>query len=149
LPGYGGANNDNAAVVTYLTGRNTLSTAAASNTVPTGGGWVGGAACTAPSFAGPITQSSSSLSADSLTLNAQTTGSLDPAQTVMWAAKGENTLQQQTGSLTPGELNAMAQAAISRWAEAGISARNLARLQALSFEVGDLPSGQLASVSGS
>src|SRR5205085_6775639 len=51
LPGYGGANNNDAAVVTYLTGRNTLSTAAASNTVPTGGGWVGGAACTQPSFA--------------------------------------------------------------------------------------------------
>jgi hypothetical protein len=51
LPGYGGANNDNTAVVTYLTGRNTLTTAAASNTVPTGGGFVGGAACTQPSFA--------------------------------------------------------------------------------------------------
>jgi len=51
LPGYGGANNDNAAVVAYLTGRNTLTTAAAANTVPTGGGYIGGAACTAPSFA--------------------------------------------------------------------------------------------------
>lgn len=51
LPGYGGANNNDAAVVTYLTGRNTLVTAAASNTVPTGGGFVGGAACTQPSFA--------------------------------------------------------------------------------------------------
>jgi hypothetical protein len=50
LPGYGGTNNNDAAVVTYLTGRNTLSTAAASNTVPTGGGFVGGAACTLPPF---------------------------------------------------------------------------------------------------
>jgi hypothetical protein len=50
LPGYGGANNNDAAVVTYLTGRNTLSTAAASNTVPTGGGFLGGAACTLPPF---------------------------------------------------------------------------------------------------
>lgn len=50
LPGYGGVNNDDAAVVTYLTGRNTLSTAAASNTVPTGGGFIGGAACTLPPF---------------------------------------------------------------------------------------------------
>ena len=47
LPGYGGANNNDAAVVTYLTGRNTLSTAAASNTVPTGGGFIGGA-CIVP-----------------------------------------------------------------------------------------------------
>jgi hypothetical protein len=51
LPGYGGANNNDAAVVTYLQGRNTLSTAAASNTVPTGGGFVGGAACTQPTVA--------------------------------------------------------------------------------------------------
>jgi hypothetical protein len=51
LPGYGGANNDNTAVQTYLTGRNTLVTVNASNTVPTGGGFVGGAACTQPSFA--------------------------------------------------------------------------------------------------
>jgi hypothetical protein len=51
LPGYGGANNNDAAVVTYLTGRNTLVTAASSNTVPTGGGFIGGAACTQPSFA--------------------------------------------------------------------------------------------------
>jgi hypothetical protein len=48
LPGYGGANNDNAAVQTYLSGRNTITTVNASNTVPTGGGYVGGAACTQP-----------------------------------------------------------------------------------------------------
>jgi hypothetical protein len=54
LPGYGGANNNDAAVVTYLTGRNTLTAAAASNTVPTGGGFVntpGGAPCAQPSVA--------------------------------------------------------------------------------------------------
>ena len=51
LPGYGGAANNDAAVVTYLTGRNTVATAASSNTSPAGGGFVGGAACTAPSFA--------------------------------------------------------------------------------------------------
>jgi hypothetical protein len=48
LPGYAGANNDDAAVVAYLTGRNILTTAAASNTVPTGGGFIGGAACIVP-----------------------------------------------------------------------------------------------------
>jgi hypothetical protein len=52
LPGYGGANNDNAAVATYLLGRNTAVSAIAANTVVSGGGgFVGGAACTAPSFA--------------------------------------------------------------------------------------------------
>ena len=48
LPGYAGADNNDAAVVSYLGGRNTLATAAASNTVPTGGGFTGGAACTQP-----------------------------------------------------------------------------------------------------
>ena len=55
LPGYVGPVRDNsdnevAEVDTYLTGRNTLSTVAA-NSVSTGGGFIGGAACTAPSFA--------------------------------------------------------------------------------------------------
>ena len=52
LPGYGGANNDNAAVVAFLQGRNTVTAGngAASNTVGSGGGgYVGGAACTQPS----------------------------------------------------------------------------------------------------
>jgi hypothetical protein len=48
LPGYGGANNNDAAVQAYLAGRNTVTTTAASNTVPTGGGFIGGAACTQP-----------------------------------------------------------------------------------------------------
>lgn len=48
LPGYGGANNDDAAVVTFAQGNNNLGgtpTGSAANTVPTGGGWIGGAAC--------------------------------------------------------------------------------------------------------
>lgn len=50
LPGYGGANNNDAAVVAFLQGQNTVTAGngAASNTVPTGGGFVGGAACTQP-----------------------------------------------------------------------------------------------------
>ena len=55
LPGYVGPVRDNsdnevAEVDTYLSGRNTLTTVAA-NSVATGGGFIGGAACTAPSFA--------------------------------------------------------------------------------------------------
>jgi hypothetical protein len=48
LPGYGGANNNDAAVVAFVSGNNTVSTGASSNTVPTGGGFVGGAACPQP-----------------------------------------------------------------------------------------------------
>jgi hypothetical protein len=53
LPGYGGANNNDAAVVAYIQGRNTVTAGngAASNTVPTGGGYIGGAACTQPTVA--------------------------------------------------------------------------------------------------
>jgi|CXWL01.1.fsa_nt_gi hypothetical protein len=49
LPGYAGANNNDAAVVTFIQGRNTGGPSGlASNTVPTGGGFVGGAACPLP-----------------------------------------------------------------------------------------------------
>lgn len=49
LPGYGGANNNDAAVVAFVQGRNTGGPSGlASNTVPTGGGFVGGAACPLP-----------------------------------------------------------------------------------------------------
>ncbi|HEX6718177.1 MAG TPA: Ig-like domain-containing protein [Pyrinomonadaceae bacterium] len=51
LPGYGGANNDNTAVQNFIIANNSGNGApvgAASNTVPTGGGFVGGAACTSP-----------------------------------------------------------------------------------------------------
>ncbi|MBL8061494.1 MAG: hypothetical protein JNK32_00625, partial [Anaerolineales bacterium] len=46
LPGYGGANNNDAAVITFGQGNNGVTpTGSATNTVPTGGGWTGGAAC--------------------------------------------------------------------------------------------------------
>ncbi|MBI4914265.1 MAG: hypothetical protein HY825_00315, partial [Acidobacteria bacterium] len=45
LPSYAGANNDNNAVVTYVTGNNIAGSGLASNTVPTGGGFVGGVGC--------------------------------------------------------------------------------------------------------
>ncbi|HEY0408336.1 MAG TPA: Ig-like domain-containing protein [Pyrinomonadaceae bacterium] len=47
LPGYGGANNNNAAVVSFIQGQNTgPESVTATNTVSTGGGgFVGGAAC--------------------------------------------------------------------------------------------------------
>ena len=51
LPSYGGVNNDNTAVQTFLISNNGgdgVPSAVASNTVPTGGGYVGGAACPVP-----------------------------------------------------------------------------------------------------
>ena len=48
LPGYGGANNDNGAVQTFVAGNNGGASVLAVNSVPTGGGFVGGAACPTP-----------------------------------------------------------------------------------------------------
>jgi VCBS repeat-containing protein len=57
LPGYGGTNTDTAAVIAFISGRNTGSPSGAANTnvspggpdgSPFGGGFIGGAACTAP-----------------------------------------------------------------------------------------------------
>jgi uncharacterized repeat protein (TIGR01451 family) len=43
----------------------------------------------------------------------------------------------------------MLQAAISRWADSGLSASNLAKLQSVTIEIADLPAGQLATVESS
>jgi hypothetical protein len=43
----------------------------------------------------------------------------------------------------------MLQAAIARWADAGLSASNVAKLQSLTVDVADLPNGQLATVNSS
>jgi hypothetical protein len=43
LPNYGGANSDNAAAVAFVSGNNGGASGLASNTVPTGGGFTGGA----------------------------------------------------------------------------------------------------------
>jgi hypothetical protein len=51
LPGYGGAATNTGTVQTFLSGRNTLTTVAAAVNSPPGGGFIGGAGCTAPSFA--------------------------------------------------------------------------------------------------
>lgn len=153
LPGYGGANNDNAAVVAYLTGRNTLTTAAAANSVPTGGGFIGGAACTAPSFAGPITSDESTAAA--FAVNSPKTGVVSDddagssSSDILYVSKGDIKGGPRVVKLTPSELTAMAEAAIARWAEAGLSARSMAKIQAFTFDIADLPEGQLAVTRGS
>ena len=58
-------------------------------------------------------------------------------------------MESNVVSLTQSEVSAMAQAAIARWAEAGLSARTVARLQSMTFEIADLPDGQLAKVTSS
>src|SRR5262249_30576673 len=71
---------------------------------------------------------------------------LDKSQFTLYAAKGESTTSQHVVSLTPAAASAMLQAAIGRWADAGLSAANMARLQSLTVDVADLPAGQLATI---
>src|SRR5688572_25943989 len=153
LPGYVGPARDAvdfdvAEVATYLAGRNTLNTANA-NSVAGGGGFIGGAACTQPTVvAGPDTAAStSSLSSESLRTDVETAVERD--ENILFATKGENTNEQHIVKLTQSEVSAMVQAAIARWAEAGLSAANVAKLQSLSFDIADLPAGQLATATSS
>ena len=114
--------------------------------------FIGGAACTTPTT-GPITESftSSNATSESLTAEAPAASSNDNKNddNVMWAARGENIGQQNVAKLTQAEVSAMVQAAIARWSEAGLSAKSLAKLQALTFEIADLPAGQLATATSS
>jgi Ca2+-binding RTX toxin-like protein len=154
LPGYVGPARDNtdsdvAEVATYLAGRNTLATAAG-NSVTTGGGYIGGAACTAPTVAAAsITEESpvGSLSTESVTSGVS--AAVERGDSTLFATRGENPNEQQIVKLTQSEVSAMVQAAIARWAEAGLSATNVAKLQSLSFEIADLPAGQLATATSS
>ena len=70
------------------------------------------------------------------------------SENILWAARGENKNPQNVLSLTPSEVSAMVQAAITRWSETGLSAKDFAKLQSFSFEIADLPEGQLATLKG-
>jgi hypothetical protein len=67
--------------------------------------------------------------------------------------RGTDTLRARHGEaagdfaqkLSSQELTSMTQQAIQRWKDAGISAEDLVRLQGMTFEIADLPDGQLAT----
>jgi hypothetical protein len=138
LPGYAGANNDNAAVVAFVQGNNGgTPTGSVANSVPTGGGYVGGAACTAPSGA----------SLDEViaaAANRQSAASMVEAiiRDVLLAPEDEGA---GAGAyiLTQSDLGPMIQAAIERWKAAGVEGDDLAKLEALKIEIAKLPAGQL------
>ncbi len=116
----------------------------------TGANFTGGAACTQPTLPaaplGPITAPATSELSSVDTPQAPT---LDAkSDNILWAARGENKEPQNVISLTPSELSAMVQAAITRWSENGLSAKDFAKLQSFTFEIADLPQGQLATLKG-
>ena len=67
---------------------------------------------------------------------------------ILFAARGQNAEDNSVATLSQAELMAMVPAAIERWRDSGISIEDLGRLQAMTFEIADLPEGQLASVNG-
>jgi hypothetical protein len=116
LPGYGGANNDTAAVNAFVAGNNDPNGGAppAAPTVSSvqnvgggGGGFVGGAACALPP---------------------------------LLAAGGEG---PGAASITPAELASVTTEALGRWQASGISASDRAKLAAVSFGLADLEPGHL------
>ncbi|MEP6635309.1 MAG: Ig-like domain-containing protein [Acidobacteriota bacterium] len=96
LPGYAGANNDNAAVVAFIQGQNTgVETGNASNNVAGGsGGFIGGAGCSQPPIPNPaddsvrnrsdVLQSDSSSQPVAQQVVAHTTASAKPEVAKNW-----------------------------------------------------------------
>src|ERR1041384_6540970 len=56
--------------------------------------------------------------------------------------------ERETQKLTPPELVWMVQQAIQRWRQVGISADDIARLEAVTFELADLPGALIAEADG-
>ncbi len=151
LPGYAGASNDNNAVATFLAAQNTTGGTGAmsisNNVGGGGGGYIGGAACPAP--LGPIF--SDTMTPESLQSSkrpAVSDGENSTVEDVLRVARGEGPYAEALQKLRQEDLNWMVQAAIGRWVETGISLEDLGRMQAVAFEVADMPNSELASMNG-
>jgi uncharacterized repeat protein (TIGR01451 family) len=75
--------------------------------------------------------------------------SSDRRRDALVAVLGQKPVTGDVVKLSDAELHWMVQAALDRWRQAGLSAEDLARLQAVTFEIVDLADGQLATASGS
>lgn len=156
LPGYGGAAGDVTAVQNFEIAQNTLTAATAATQASvaaafpgSGGGYVGGAACGSPVvpmlMAEP--QESASIKSKSQVSNSIIYDDGLPTASVdtLRAARGEVHEGRIEQKLRQDEMSATVQAAIERWRDAGISGEDIMRLQSVTFEIADLPDGQLAT----
>ncbi len=66
-------------------------------------------------------------------------------QDILYAAPGKGPGGNDIRKLSQADLLAMVQPAIERWRQAGISAEDLVRLQAVTFEIADLPEDRMAT----
>src|SRR5207248_10792214 len=64
---------------------------------------------------------------------------------ILQTTHGESPAGSYARKVSQEELSALMPAAIERWRATGISIDDLMRLQAMTFEITDLPEGQLAS----
>jgi hypothetical protein len=153
LPGYVGGNTDTAAVNAFLSGRNNAVSTTSTVNSPPGGGFQntpGGNPCTGgamPSIvsSGDAFSMQAQLETDNKAVAAVAVG-VQANEDALFAVRGEAREEKNAARLTQAELSATRQAAIERWREAGISVADLMRLQAVTFEISDLPDGQLAAV---
>ena len=96
------------------------------------------------SCAAPLTISESAVS--ELQADAKPDGNSDDSLIdVLMATRGKGPGEGNLHVLRQAELTWAVQAATTRWIEAGIPAEAVARMQAMTFEMTDLPDGQLAS----
>jgi hypothetical protein len=159
LPGYGGAPGDATAVQNFEIGQNTLTAGTAATQVSvqvvfpgTGGGFVGGAPCNAPTVpTAPesIINSENKSATSDVTQPAQSPIDESNQEANLWASFGEKHDGDKVGKLSQAELMWMVRAGIERWRTSAISPEDMTRLEAATFEIADLPEGQIASASGS
>ncbi|HKP13272.1 MAG TPA: HYR domain-containing protein, partial [Blastocatellia bacterium] len=147
LQGYAGAQDDAAAIQSFLDTR--AATVSPPSQVFVFAGHIKSApsACGSPGFvpmsAGPDFSAASVKRGDGGEASADQ--ALDSADRgVLRATWGEAANDPSVRKLSDQELTATLDAALYRWSQAGISAEDLARLRAVSFEVAELGGGRLA-----
>ncbi len=94
-----------------------------------------------PACAQPMNLVSTSKGSESMTMSSAP----DATPDILFAERNEGPGDHNVSQLSPAALSMIVQTAISKWQDAGVSASGLARLHAATFEVADLPEGQLAS----
>jgi hypothetical protein len=157
LPGYAGGPVE-ANIETFLANNNagSFSTFAYEDSPATFAAFTGtGTGCGTPSSLAeflPESMASSAAQMDEQAIAPQVSqlksDSTDNQESVLRSALGEGSNDPNLHTLRQEELNVLVQAAIARWQADGLSAEDFARVQALTFEITDLPKSQLASIAG-
>lgn len=136
LPGYGGANNDTAAVITFVQGNNTGIEDGTATVSGAGGGFVGGVACVQPLLA---------MAEKAEAFAAPREGVTQVAQETDIAAVVPMNRTQSVTPLTEANLETIVAAAKQRLVAQGLSAAQQAALDDVTFRVADLEDRKLGA----